>query len=192
MAQIQPADIKVYYSTKAGSAGNTLTSTPTASLGKYISQTLVPTGAENLFLNASGAQNAAQEVHYRCVFVLNNHSTSTAYNALVYLDSEVAGGGNIAIATDNLAPSDKGSASAQAWSIATETTAPTGATSVFSSPTAAPRTDPNVPSPPPSTALVLGNLAPGQVKAVWVRRSLTNSAALADGFTLATAVDTGP
>jgi hypothetical protein len=191
MAQIQASDIKVYLSTKLGSAGNTTASTPAASLGKYRSTTLMSSGAENLFLNASGAQNAAQEVHYRCVFVENAHATNTLYNALVYLDSEITGGANIAIATDNILPSDKGSASAQASSITTESAAPTGV-GAFSAPTAIARTDPLVPSPPPSTALALGNLAPGQVKGVWVRRTLTNSAAIADGFTFGFAGDTGP
>lgn len=189
MAQIQDTDIKIYLSTKLGAAGNTTASTPAASLGKYRSTSLMPSGAQNLFDNATGAQNAAQEVHYRCVFVENAHATNTLYNALVYLDSEIAGGGNISIATDNILPSDKGSTSAQASSITNQTTAPTGV-SAFSSPTAVARTNPAVPSPPPSTALALGDLAPGQVRGVWVRRSLTNSAALADGVTLGIAGDT--
>lgn len=175
---IASTDIIFRLSTTAGAAGDSTASTPNASLGKYVSSTVMGTGANALFDDVSGAENAASTVDYRCFFVLNNHATITLANATVYQSAEVAGGANIAIATDNIAISAKASATAQAATIATETTVPTGV-SAFSSPT----TD--------AGGLALGSIPPGQVKAVWVRRTAANSAALdADGVTFAVAGDT--
>lgn len=175
---IASTDIVLRLSVVTGAAGDATASTPAGSLGKYASSSVMGTGAGALFDDISGAENAASVVDYRCFFVLNNHATLTLQNAVVYLSSEVAGGASCAIATDNIAASAKGSASAQAALIASETTAPTGV-SAFSSPT----TD--------ATGLSLGSLTPGQVKAVWVRRTAANSSALdADGVTLAVAGDT--
>lgn len=175
---ITSTDIVVRLSTTAGSAGDTTAqANPNNSLGKYVSTTVMGAGANTLFDNVTGTENAASTVDYRCVFVLNNHATLTLQNAVVYM-TDVAGGANVAIAVDNIAASAKGSASAQAATIASETTAPSGV-GAFSSPTTA------------GTGLALGNLAPGQVRGVWVRRSATNSAALSsDGFTLNVTGDT--
>lgn len=175
---IVSGDIIFRYSTTAGSAGDSTAGTAAGSLGKYVSTTEMSTGANALFDDISGAENAASTVDYRCFFVLNNHATLTLQNAVVYLSAEVAGGAGIAIATDNIAISSKTSASAQAAQIANETTTPSGV-SAFSSPTTA------------GTGLALGNIGPGQVKAVWVRRTAANSAALNnDGVTLAVTGDT--
>ena len=175
---IVASDIILRYSTTAGSAGDSTAGTAGGSLGKYVSTTEVATGANGLFDDISGAENAASTVDYRCVFVLNNHATLTLQSPVVYLSAEVAGGAGIAIAVDNIAVSAKGSAGAQAAQIASETTAPTGV-GAFSSPTTS------------GTGLALGNLAPGQVKAVWVRRTAANSSALNnDGVTLAVTGDT--
>ena len=175
---IATSDILFKYSVKTGSAGDSTAGTAAGSLGKYVSTTQVAAGANGLFDDISGAENAASAVDYRCVFVHNNHATLTYQNAVVYMSAETAGGANVAIATDNIAASAKGSASAQAAEIASETTAPTGV-SAFSSPTTA------------GTGLSLGNIAAGQVKGVWVRRTAANSAAIdSDGFTLAVSGDT--
>lgn len=175
---ITASDIVFRLSVKTGSAGDSTTSTPAASLGKYVSTSVMGTGANSLFDDISGAENAASTVDYRCFFVLNNHATLTLQNAVVYLSAETAGGASVAIATDNIGPVAKGSASAQAAEIANETTAPTSVGS-FSSPTTA------------GTGLSLGSIPAGQVKAVWVRRTAANTAALdSDGVTFAVAGDT--
>lgn len=176
---ITSSDIVLRYSVKTGSAGDTTAGTQAGSLGKYVSTTAVATGANGLFDDISGAENAASTVDYRCVFVLNNHATLALQNPVVYLSAEVSGGAGIAIAVDNIAASAKGGASAQAAEITSETTAPSGVGS-FSSPTTS------------GTGLSLGSsLAAGQVRAVWVRRTAANSAAIdADGVTLAVAGDT--
>ena len=175
---ITATDIQVLYTTTAGSAGYSTAGTQAGSLGKYASTTQVATGANGLFDDISGAENAASVVDYRAVAVLNNHATLSLQNAVVYVASEVAGGASVAIAVDGIAASAKGSASAQGAQIANETTAPTGV-GAFSTPTTS------------GAGLALGTLAPGQVRIVWVRRTAANSAALdADGVTLAVSGDT--
>lgn len=180
MAAITASDLVFRYSVKSGSAGNSTASSPSASLGGYISTTAWAGGAANdLFDDISGAENAASTVDYRCVFVYNANTANALQNAVVYISAEVAGGASIALAPDTTAASALASASAQAGTIATETTAPT-TVGAFSSPTTA------------AAGLSLGTIPAGSVKAVWVRRTASNSAALSgDGFTLAVTGDTG-
>jgi hypothetical protein len=175
---IVSSDIVLRYSVVTGSAGDSTAGTAAGSLGKYVSTTVVAAGANGLFDDISGAENAASTVDYRGIAVLNNHATLTLQNAVVYLSAETAGGASIAIAVDNIAISAKGSASAQMAQIANETTAPTGV-SAFSSPTTA------------GAGLSLGSIPAGQVKGIWVRRTAANSAALdSDGVTIAISGDT--
>lgn len=175
---IAASDMVFRYSTTAGAAGDSGVGTASGSLGKYVSQTAVVAGTNGLFDDISGAENAASTIDYRCIFLLNNHATLTATNVTVYVSAEVAGGASVAIALDNIAASAKGSASAQAAQIASETTAPTGV-GAFSTPT----TD--------GAGLVIGSLAPGQVKAIWVKRSAANTGPVSgDGFTLGISFDT--
>ena len=180
MAAITSGEIILKYSIRTGSAGNSTTSAAATSLGKYVSTTAWAGGALNdLFDDISGAENAASTVDYRCIFVHNTNSANTLQNAVVYISAEVAGGASIAIATDNIAASAVGATSAQAAEITNETTAPSGV-SAFSSPTTI------------GTGLSLGNINTGQVKAFWIRRTASNSAALSsDGVTIAVTGDTG-
>jgi hypothetical protein len=161
---IQETDVLLKLSTKSGSAGNSLTSTPAASLGKYISQTeLVSASLHNLFDVVTGDENAASDVEYRCIFVHNNHATLTHFSVVAWLVSEASGGCSIAVAVDGVAASVIGSASAQADEVATESVAPTGET--FSSPSSK------------VTGISLGDIPAGQCKALWVRRTAAASAA---------------
>lgn len=181
MTAIVAGEILHKRSVKTGAAGNsTAQADPNASLGKYVSTTAWAGGSANdLFDDISGAENAASTVDYRCIFVHNTNASNVYQNAGVYISAETAGGASIALATDNIAASAVGSASAQAAEIATETTAPSGV-SAFSAPTTA------------GTALSLGNIGIGQVKAYWVRRTAANTAALSgDGVTIAAVGDTG-
>lgn len=175
---IVASDIVYRYSTKSGSAGDSTASTGNASLGLYVSSTVWAPATNGLFDNVSGDENAASTVDYRCFFVLNNNASLTLTNPVVYVSAEVAGGTAVAIAVDNVAVSAKASTSAQATSIATETTAPSGV-GAFSTPTTK------------AAGLALGDIGPGQVKAVWVRRTAANTSALnSDGFTVTVAGDT--
>lgn len=179
MSAIVTGEILHKYSVVAA-AGNTTSSSAATSLGDQVSTTAWAGGSANdLFDDISGAENAASTVDYRCIFVHNTNSANIYQNAGVYISAETAGGASIALATDNIAASAVGSASAQAAQIATETTTPSGV-SAFSSPTTA------------GTALSLGSIGIGQVKAYWVRRTAANTAALSnDGVTIAVTGDTG-
>lgn len=176
---IADTDIKLMLSVITGAAGDTNAGTPGSSLGKYISTTEIEDDVENeLFLAASGAQNAASTVQYQCAFVKNAHATLTLTGAKIYVESEVSGGGSIAIAIDSTAKSDADSSSAQALQIASDITPPAGPLT-FSTPTNE------------AGALTLGDLAPDEVKALWVRRTLANTAAKNnDGFRLTVFGDT--
>jgi hypothetical protein len=171
---IASSDLLIKLSIKTGTAGNqNAQADPNASLGKYISTTQITDNTlNNLFDNISGDENAASTVDYRCIFLHNNHATLTLQGTKVWLSAEVAGGANISIAIDNVAASAIASSSAQADSIATETTAPS-AVGTFSSPTTK------------GAGLTLGDLTAGQCRAIWVKRTATNSAALNnDGVTI--------
>lgn len=175
---IANTDIALMLATTAGSAGNTTAQAdPNASLGKYISTTALGTSANGMFDNVTGAENAASDVEYRCIFVLNNHATLTMLSAVAYLSAEIAGGAGVALAVDSTAASAKGASAAQALTIVDENTAPAGPLT-FSSPTTV------------GTGIALGDIPAGSCRAVWVRRTAANSAALdSDGFTLGIGCD---
>jgi hypothetical protein len=178
---IVSSDIKIRLSIKTGSAGNSAAQPdPNASLGKYISTTdLVDNTLNNLFDNISGDENAASTVDYRCVFVYNSHATLTLFSPKVWFVSQVAGGADMDMALDSTAASDVASSAAQALSVANETTAPAGPLT-FSNPTSK------------AAGLSIGDLTPGQVKGIWIRRTATNSAALnSDGGQIRVEGDTG-
>lgn len=179
MAAIVAGDILYKYSTTAGAAGNANTSTASASLGKYISTSTIADATLNaLFDDISGAENAASTVDYRCIFIHNSNAANAYQNVVAWLSAEVAGGASIAIGVDTTAASAIGSASAQAVTIASETTAPAGIT--FSSPTTS------------GAGISLGTIPSGQCRAIWVRRTAANSAALSnDGVTISVQGDTG-
>jgi hypothetical protein len=168
---IVAADLLLKLSVSAA-AGNTTGGTPATSLGDQISTTqLSGTALNNAFDDIGASENASSEAEYRCLFVHNSHATLTAQNLVVYLSAEVGGGAVTAIGVDPTAASAVGSASAQALTIANEDTAPAGV--AFSAPTTS------------GTGLALGSLAPGQVKAFWVRRTAANTAAVNnDGVTI--------
>ena len=175
---IVAADLLWKLSVKTGAAGNSTAGTAAGSLGKYISTTAWAGGVlHDLFDVITGDENAASDVEYRCVFIHNSHATLTWQNAVVWVASQVAGGAAIAIGVDPAAASAIGSAGAQAAEIATEGDAPAGV--AFSTPTTK------------GTGLSLGSIAPGQCKAIWIRRTAANSAAQnADGATLQVEGDT--
>jgi hypothetical protein len=175
---ISSTDIKYKYSVKTGAAGNSTVGTAAGSLGKYISTTEITDNVlNNLFDDVTGDENAASDVEYRCIFVHNAHATLALQNAVVWLSAETAGGANAAIAVDGVAASAIGSASPQADEVTDESTAPSGES--FSSPTTK------------GAGLSVGTLNAGQCRAVWVRRTATNSAALDnDGVTIRVEGDT--
>lgn len=182
MSAIIASELKFKYSVKTGSAGNTTASTPAGSLGTFVSTTEWAGGSANdLFDDISGAENAASTVDYRCIFVHNTNTANALQNAVVWISAEVAGGAAIALAVDTTAASAVGAATAQALTATSETAPGAGVTGLtYSSPTTA------------ATGLSLGSIGPGQVKAFWIRRTASNSAALSnDGVTISVTGDTG-
>lgn len=161
-------DMLLRYSISAA-AGDTTASAAATSLGDQVATNGPATsGLNTIFDDVSPAEATAGDVEYRCVFVLNNHATDTAFNVGVTVVSEVALGGTWDIALDNIAVSAKGAATAQAATIANENTAPSGVGAFGKG------------------VLTIGDLAPGQVKGVWIRRTVSAAtAALSnDGATL--------
>jgi len=175
---IVAGDLLFKLSVVTGSAGNTTGGTPDGSLGKYISTTAITDASlNNLFDDVSGAENAASDVEYRCFFIHNNHGSLTLQGAVVWLSAEVAGGAVAAIAVDGIAASAIGGAPAQADEVADESTPPSGES--FSSPTSK------------GTGLSVGDIAAGFCRAIWVRRSAADTAALdSDGVTIRVEGDT--
>lgn len=175
---ITASDVLFKLSVTSGSAGNSQAGTPAGALGKYISTTqLTDATLGNLFDDISGDDNAASDVEYRCYFVHNNHGSLTWLSPKVWISSEVGGGASAAIGLDPAAASAIGSASAQAATVADENTAPGGVS--FSAPTTK------------ATGLSLGDLPPGQCRAIWVRRTAANTGAVDnDGVTIRVEGDT--
>lgn len=176
---IQASEILFKYSVTTGTAGNTSAGTAAGSLGKYISTTQIADASlDNLFNDISGDQNAAGQVDYRCFFIHNSNGSLTYQNVVCWIDSQVSGGADVAIAVDTTAPSAIGSSTAQALTVASSTTAPAGLT--FST-TAINK----------ATGLSIGNVPAGSCAAVWLRRTANNSAALSnDGATIGLSGDT--
>lgn len=180
MTAIQDTELLAKFSIKTGSAGNSTASAASTSLGKYISTTTYTGGSLNdLFDDISGAENAASTVDYRCLFLRNTNASNDWTSVKAWVAAQVTGGADITIAIDNAAASLIGSSSAQAESIANETTAPS-AVGAFSAPTDY------------ASGLSVGTIPPGYCRAIWIKRTATNSVALTgDGFTLGSQGDTG-
>lgn len=174
---IAASDILIKYSVKAAQGNNTA-GTADGSLGRYVSTTVVADATlHNLFDAISGQENADGNAEYRCIFVHNAHATLTLYSAVTWIAAEVAGGAVAAISVDTTPASAVGAATPQAKEIANEDTAPLDQS--FTAPTTK------------STGLALGDIGPGQVRAIWVRRTATNSAAVNnDGVTIRVEGDT--
>jgi hypothetical protein len=156
---ILTTDIKYRLSVVTASAGDAVAGTPAGALGDQFSTTIItPASLHNLFDVVTGAEAAAGVVDYRCFFVHNDHATLTLVAATAKLTSQTALGGTIAFGLDPTAISAKNSASAQAVTIASETVAPAGVT--FN-----------------TTDQLIGDMAPGTVKAIWLRRTVTAATA---------------
>jgi len=189
MTAIVASDVLFKLSAPGASAGNTVSGTPGNSWGNYISTTQVSlTPLDNLFTDLTGAQNAASQVDYACVFIHNNTASGNSMlNTVAWLPLSlfVPGGANIALAGDTFAASAIGTSSQQAVHITAATNAPAGVSGWVSPVTNAPV------SPSYTNGIQLGTLAPGNCIAVWIRRSATNSAPLNnDGFSLQVNFDT--
>lgn len=179
---IVTADLLWRGSVVSGTGGNQIPqTTPGNNRGKNVSTTVIPDAVlNNVFADVSGDQNLISAVEYQCLFVHNNHATLTLTAPVVWLTSEVAGGATVSIAIDNVAATAIAASGTQACQITFSTNVPP-ATGAFSAPTTK------------ETGLSLGNLLPGRVRAVWIRRTASNTGAVPnDGATWRFEGDTAP
>ena len=140
-------------------SGGGANSNPNASLGGAISSVdLVDNVAQNLFDNISGAEAAAGETSYRCLYVKNNHATDDADDVTIWVQSNTPSA-NTTIAIG----ADPAGVNGTATTIANEFAAPAGVT--FSTPTDL------------AGGINLGDLTEQDYAAVWIRRTVTAGAA---------------
>lgn len=128
-----------------------------ASLGGAKSANAIDDGLlHELFDAVSGAEHAAGDVEYRCVYLHNDHATLTLTGAVAWIESDTTGAeSDISIGVGSAA------VNGTEPSVANESTAPGGG--VTFSDAAVSR----------ATGLALGDIPAGQHKAVWIRWTVT-------------------
>jgi len=153
MAVITSSELKWYYS------GGSANSDPAASLGGAKSSVEVSEALNGLFDDVTGAEAAAGDTEYRCVYVQNTSTNANGLmNARVFIKTQPPGDDSLQIGLD-LAGKN-----AAADTVADESTAP----------------DPAVTFSAPSDyagGLSLGTLAQNDYYAIWVKRTVPASAA---------------
>lgn len=181
---ITASDIQYRLSVSAAAGDTTAQPDPNASLGDQASTTQVAETVNAFFDKITGPENAASESEYRCFFVYNAHATLTWENVVVWISSDTGGGANIALGVDPAAATDIDAATQQASIAADENTAPSPAVT-FTTYAAGSAIDTK------ARGLSIGNLAPDACRAVWIKRTATNSAAINnDGCTIRCEGDT--
>jgi hypothetical protein len=174
---IVTSDIEFFLSAPQASAGYTMPGVAGNSLGLYVSTTQLSTaqnGLDNLLLDLPGAQNAANQVDYGCLFIYNSNAVNYMLNPVAWIPTGLLGAQNtasFAIGADPTLPSVLGSSNPQAVAIQSPVIAPTGVT------TWAP------PSATSAGGVALPNIPPRYVAAVWVRRTANGGAGL-NSFTV--------
>jgi hypothetical protein len=146
----------------SGGAANT---TPDASLGGARSTAgggVIATDVlNNVWDNVSGAEGAAGDIEYRCIYILNAHATLTYTAPKVWISADTT-------STDDEIDIGLGSSAVNGTeqTVANESTAPTSVT--FSHPTTF------------AGGLSTADLPPTQHKAIWIRRTVNTNAAAAN------------
>jgi hypothetical protein len=152
-------------------SGGAANSSANASLGGAKSSNDAPSA---LFDNVSSGEAIAGSTEYRCVYVHNAHATLTLTAAKVWVLANTP-------SADTTVDIGLGSSAVNGTeqTVANETTAPTGVS--FSA------------AGTEGAALAIGDIPPGQHKAVWIRRTVnTNTTAVNDTFSLRVKGDTLP
>lgn len=167
---ITASQIEFLLSAPQATAGYTTAGVEGNSLGLYCSTTQLSTasgGLDNLFTDWTGAQNAANQVDYACVFIFNSNTTNTMLSPVAWLPNSLLGAGNqavFAIGADATPPSLLGSSTPQATAITSPLLVPSGVTWYG-------------PSSTSSGGAPLSNIPPNYVQAVWIRRTANGVAA---------------
>lgn len=167
---ITSSEIKKYLSGGAANAD------PNAALGGVISSVaVVDNTLHNLFDRVTSAEADTGETEYRAIFIKNTHATITLEAAVVYISSNTT-------PTDTelqIAIADEAVGVDTIEVIADEDTAPVGP--VFSTADGI------------SNAIAIGDIAPGEMKGIWVKWVIDAGAAgVADAATIEVAGDTSP
>lgn len=150
---IVTGDIKKYLSGGAANAD------PNAALGGAISSVeIVDDTASNLFDTVTVTESSAGDIEYRAFFVKNTHATLTYEDVTIYISTNTPS----VDTTVAIAIADEAVGVDTIETIADESTAPVGPT--FSSPSTA------------ASGLVIGDMAPGEMKGIWVRWTVTAGA----------------
>lgn len=176
MTSIVPTDILFKLSAPNANAGNVVAGYAGTSWGGWLSTSVLnlSTTLDNLFIDITGAQNAAGQVDYACLFIQNNTSSGNAMVGTIAwlpLSQFTGAGSTIQMGADPTGITAINSGSPQAVTITSSVIAPAGVTS-WVVPT---NTTPS--SPSFTNGLQLGTIAPTQCVAVWIQRTATNSAA---------------
>jgi hypothetical protein len=157
MAIIFATDIEIRLSIPGAAAGDAdAQPDPNDSRGEFISTTvLTDSTLDNLIRSTTGPEGESGITLYACLFIANKHASLTYQAVKVWLSSQTAGGGTLSIGLDPAGVVAIDAMTAQAEVIADEETAPTGVT--FTAPTSV------------DDALSIGDIAPDECQAVWVR-----------------------
>lgn len=140
-------------------SGGSSNSNPNASLGGAISSVqLVNATLNNVFDDVTGDEAAAGDVEFRAIYVKNNHSTLSLTSTKIWILTNTPATG------DTIAIGIEGANGSPNQTIANENTAPSSPSIAFSSPT------------DKASGLDIGTLAPGQVRMIWIRRTVTAGA----------------
>ena len=152
-------------------SGGASNSDPSLSIGGVKSSV---SAGSNLFDALTSAEAAAGDIEYRCFYIHNAHATLTMLSARSFIPTNTS-------SPDTILEIGVGVAAVNGTEtpVANESAAPAGVT--FSSPTDY------------ASGVALGDIPPGQHRSVWLRRTVTASAASAtDVSTVRTQCDTNP
>lgn len=134
-------------------SGGSANASGNASLGGAKSSNVMSSAIDGLFDYTSGAESAAGDIEYRCVYLHNASATDTMIGAVVWISTNTPLAGTalaIGVGTSTVNGTEQ--------TVANESTAPSGVT--FSEPASA------------GSGLALGDIPPGQHRAIWLRRTV--------------------
>lgn len=155
-------------------SGGAANADPNASLGGVISSEVITDDSlNNLFAAANAAEALAGSTKYRAFFVKNTHATITAVSAVVYISSNTPS----ATTAVTIAIADEAVGTDTIETIADEDTAPSGPTFVTADGS--------------GNAVAIGDMAPGEMKGIWVKWVLDASTdAVDDAMTIVVRAET--
>jgi hypothetical protein len=164
-------EVQLLLAAPAASGGYSAPGSVYNSNGRFCSTTQLNTtvALNNLFPDLTGPQNAALMTDYQCLFVYNTDDTDTMANIWAWIPaSSVTGPLQWKVGADDTGVSSYNSGVAQAGYITSPTIAPATVSTWYS------------PSASAAGGAQMTSIGPGQVAALWISRTATNSAAFAN------------